>query len=242
MAQRRVTTPKGKNIVVPDDFTPEEEARAVEIEDSQIGQSDSKTLHMRSIADMSGDHDPLGMFPRDPNTGDRLKSTLHAPPRGTLPVLAGLASGLIPGGGLVRGLGMMAAGGAGEAVDEAIHGEPIDGGKILTEAATQGVLGGVSKVPSALRAGGQKAVLNAGLSTAQRINRPNPTMGELGMDMVSKFPYFGQVGMNAAGHTMYKAGQMARKAPSVVKDALSSSALRNIQLLYRVLANKQDQQ
>lgn len=192
------------------------------------------TIRMRSMADMIEQ-------PTNPD-GTKFRAQLRPPPRGTLPVLAGLASAFIPGAGALRAALSMGAGGAGEAVDEVIHGEPLSPMKIATEAAIQGVPNVVPKVAGGLRTAGQKAVLNAGLTEAQRLARPNPTMGELGMDLVSSVPALGRTTMNAVGHTLYKAGQLPGKIlPKAATDAVTPNTLRNLQLLYRVLTGREGQ-
>jgi hypothetical protein len=134
-AQRKVTTPNGKAIVVPDDFTPEEELAAVEAEDAR-DEKPSGQIKLRSWSDM------LNM-PIDTSTGKAFRAKMPTPPRGTLPVLAGMGAALATGGmsiplqAAISGL----AGAGGEGAEQALRGEQLDPVRMAGEGAIQSVAG-----------------------------------------------------------------------------------------------------
>lgn len=131
----------GKEHVFPQGFDPKKAAGIVA--QSVAPDKPTNTLKMRSIASMQDSYDPIGLFPRDPATGERLSPKVSAPPRGLLPVLGGMASA-IPAVGLPLRLALGVVGGAaGEGADALAHGErpTIEG--MATEGAMQGAISGV---------------------------------------------------------------------------------------------------
>lgn len=101
----------------------------------------SKTLKMRRNV-FGDDYDPIGLFPRDPKTGERLAVQAPNVPRGTLPVLAGMAAaagtaGLsLPLQAAIAGL----AGAAGEGGEQALRGEPLSPVDMAVAGGTQAVM------------------------------------------------------------------------------------------------------
>lgn len=131
----------------------------------------SNTLKMRKNV-FADDYDPIGLFPRDPKTGERLDTPVPKVPRGTLPVLAGMAAAAGTGGlsvplqAAIAGL----AGAAGEGGEEALRGEPIDPARMAGEGLGQAVMPYTSKAAGPIgrgiaKVGDRLAAFKAGLGT-----------------------------------------------------------------------------
>jgi hypothetical protein len=187
---------------------------------------DPSKIRLRSIPEMVG-------FPTDPETGNPLPTGMHAPPRGTLPVLVGIASAFIPGGPALRSLAAMVGGGGGEAIDEKIHGEKLDPMKIATEAGMQGgitYLGlpnrGAATVGRKITNAGQKAVSAASMTKSQQLARPIVGFGDMVMDAVKGAPIVGgPVTLNNAGHAIYRAGQKVSQGAAQLPDKIRKALL-----------------
>lgn len=195
--------------------------------------TDPKTLRLRSFASMVG-------APIDTQTGKRFGPKISAPPRGTLPVLAGLvaaaaSSGLsIPASAAIAGL----SGGAAEGADALMHGEKPTLGSMAMEGAEQFAMQRAPQaVANKLIPAGMKAVKAASMSKAEQIARPTVGAADMITDAIKGAPIIGgDVTLNNIGHALYGTGQkIASKAREIPQ------ALRNMQLIYRVLANRNKQ-